>query len=99
MSETLQTLIKIENRRGAERVHLQYLKYLYNEVEIVNEDFEPDWLNCFNIMLPENNIENELEVILNTVASYLTHHNAIALKLAHNKNMLFVKTNKVAANV
>lgn len=91
---TLATLIQVENRRGGEAVHIKYLKHLYNEVQIVDDDFVPDWPNCFNIMLPDDKIEDKLDVLLNTVAGYLQHHGKIALQMSQSKNVLYIRTNK-----
>jgi hypothetical protein len=87
--EDLANIIKVERMSASTSTHLAYLKELYNSVEII--DKEPDWKNCFNISLNEN-IEKQLEIILNTAAGYLYHHNKVAIKIAQMPNVIFIKT-------
>lgn len=89
-------IIEIENRRGAEKVQLAYVKHLYSIAKDV--DLAPDWENCFNIAtLKDKKIDDScLDVILNTAASKLVHVNKIAIeivKLSDNEvNAIFVRT-------
>lgn len=89
---TLETIIKVEHRRAGEKVHLAYLKQLYNSVKIVDENFVPEWGNCFNIAFADKMVEDDLAVILNTAAAYLQHHGKIAIELAQSNNAIFIKT-------
>lgn len=88
-------IIEIENRRGAEKVQLAYVRYLYSIAKDV--EVAPDWENCFNIATPKSSKidDSYLDVILNTVASKLVHINRIAIeiiKLSDNEvNVIFVK--------
>lgn len=84
---TLETIIKVEHRRGAEKIHLQYLKYLYNAIEIVEDTGmlpkTADFISCTS--------GDELNVILNMFAGMLTHNNLIAIKMYQTKVLLVVE--------
>lgn len=87
MSDSL--LLKVTAQMVEIKLHLAYLKELYNSSETVL--VPPDWRNCFSIAI-EDSIKDNLEVILNTAANYLQNHNKIATKIVETKNAIFVKT-------
>lgn len=86
-------IIEIENRRGAEKIQLAYVKYLYSIAKDVK--VAPDWNNCFNIAIP-NDSKIDLDVILNTATSKLVHVNKIAIEIVKlsdtEVNAIFVRT-------
>ena len=82
--------LKIHTQIIEKRIHLAYLKELYNSVELV--DKEPNWLNCISLTIDK--IENELIPILSIAADYLQQKNKIATKIAQTSNVIFIKMEK-----
>lgn len=83
-------IILAERLSASTKIHLAYLKELYNSVELIVK--EPEWENCFHVSADD--IENNLDVVLSIAAGYLQHHNKVAIKIAQMPNALFIKTNQ-----
>jgi len=88
MSDTaLEALIKVENRRGAERVHLSYLKYLYNTIEpIETYDGLPDGKNQF-ISVSNADLDTQFSML----SGMLEFKNLVAIKMYQSKELMIVE--------
>lgn len=80
-------LLNFMTQAAEAKVHLLYLKHLYNTVELV--DTPPEWPNCCNIAT--ENIESNLNVVLISAANYLQRQNKVAIKIAQMPNCIFIK--------
>ena len=77
-------IIKLEHDRYQENTILHKLKHL--KIQVVTK--APEWSNCVNISFQDY----DKKLILNIIASKLTHDNKIPVEIAKSDNCIWVRT-------
>lgn len=87
-NDTIATLIKVENRRGAEAVHMKYLKHLYKSVENIESVKNlPEDKNFCTV----TRHDNDLDICLNVLAGLLNTKSNIAGKMYQSADLIMVE--------
>ena len=87
--KSIDSIIQIENRRGAEKVHKLYLKQLFNSIEIINSASDlPSSRSFISCTL------GELEVVFQMLAGMLVHKDLTAVKMYQTDTLIIVEVIK-----